>query len=60
MTAAFLVAVGQMVEAGFWARTVGEQDWLCQVGLAAFGAFSGPGGGDLVSVELEQVVGRCF
>jgi hypothetical protein len=31
----------------------------CSVGLAAFGGLSGRRGGDLVLVELEEVVGRC-
>jgi hypothetical protein len=42
------------------ASVMAELTWLVVRRLGRLGAFSGPGGGDSVLVELEQVVGhRC-
>jgi hypothetical protein len=52
---ALAVAVGKKVERG----RRGAGFVVGPVGLAAFRALSGLGGGDLVVVELQEVVGRC-
>ena len=50
---------GKWLERGCKRWRQGPGFAVCPVGLDAFGALSGPGGGDLVLVELQEVVGRC-
>jgi hypothetical protein len=47
------------LERGVERRAADKASRSVPVGLAAFGALLGPGGGDLVVVELQEVVGRC-
>jgi hypothetical protein len=58
-TIASRVAVGKCLERGCDRARQRAGFAACSVGLAAFGGLSGRRGGDLVLVELEEVVGRC-